>query len=202
MKMRAKIPSPKKTRDKIVGFAYLPVGWNFNRGVPAKETALKAALTLLDDLEKAGFHNTDAYPGNDGSVMVSAYVLPDYFDFDVKPSGLVTVVHAQGDEDLFYREGLSVEDAQRKIKEFASQQWHTSDCLTSTIITVESSDDLKATLSKTQKTAPVSPSLTATAPKEPVVVYVNTARSTTPPSPGRRYSIGKFHKKSFETIGA
>jgi hypothetical protein len=194
--------SSKQTRDKIVGFAYLPVGWNFNKGVPAKETALKAALTLLDDLERAGFHNTDAYPGNDGSVMVSAYVLPDYFDFDVKPSGLVTVVHAQGDDDLFYREGLSVEDAQRKIKEFASQQWHTSDCLTSTNITAENSDDLKATLFETQKTARVSPSLTATAPKEPVVVYVYIAQSTTLPSPERRYSTGRFPKKSFKTVGA
>jgi hypothetical protein len=195
------MPALNETRDKIIGFAYLPVGWNFNKGVPAKEPALKTALTLLDELEKAGFHDTDAYPGDDGSVMVSAYALPDYFDFDVKPSGRITVAHARGDDDLSYQEGLSMEEAQRKIKEFAIQQWHTSDCLTSATITTKNSNGSKVMLFESQKTGRVSLSLTANAPKEPVVVFVNIAPDTMPPLPGRRSSIGKFRAISFETTG-
>jgi hypothetical protein len=195
------MPSPNKTRDKLVGFAYLEAGWNFGRGVPAKEPALKTALTLLDDLNKAGFQETDAYPGDDGSVMVSAYALPDYCDFDVKPSGLITVVHAREDDELFYQERMSLEEAQRTIKEFALQQWRTSDCLISTTITANSSSDSKVTHSEIPKTDLVSPSLTADAPNEPLVVFVNIAQGTTPPSPERRSSIGKYRMKLSKTTG-
>ncbi|MCI0389134.1 MAG: hypothetical protein MOB07_10280 [Acidobacteria bacterium] len=189
------MPSPKMTRHKIVGFVYLPTGWNFGKGVPAKEQAVKGALTLLDDLEKAGFEKTDAYPGDGGSVMVSAYALPDYYDFDVKPCGEVTVAHGRGDEDVSYQEGMSIEEAQSKIKEFALRQWHTSDYSTSIIIIAENIDDLRATLSKAQETAQVSPSSITNAPSESAAEYVLIVPTSTQPSPERRSYSGRFHRK-------
>lgn len=196
------MPALNETRNRIVSFAYLPTGWNFSKGVPAKEPVLKTALALLESLEKAGFHYTDAYPGNDGSAMLTAYALPDYYDFDVKPSGSITVVHARGDDELFCQEGMLVEEAQEKIKEFALQKWHTLDCLTSATITAENSDDLKVTLFKTPKTAQVSQSLTANAQNTPLVVFVNIVQNSTPQSSERRSSFGKFREKSFKTTGA
>ena len=60
-------------------------------------------------------------PGTDGSVLLSAYVLPDYYDFDIKPSGAITAVHGRGDNELFCQENLSAEGAQQIIQEFARQ---------------------------------------------------------------------------------
>ena len=114
------------TREKIQSFADLPAGWHYREGVPAKELALKLALILLGDLERAGFADNDAYPGIDGSVMISAYDLPDSYDFDVRPSGRITVAHAREgeDDDIFYQEGMTLEESQQKIKEFRLSQHH------------------------------------------------------------------------------
>jgi len=193
-----------QTTSKIVSFAYLPNGWNFGRGVAAKEAAVRGALTLLCTLDVLGFHDTGAYPGDDGSVMLSAYVIPDhYYDFDVNPSGQVTVTHARCDQDeeLFYQEGMSVGDAQSKIKEFALQRWDTSDFLTSVTTIVRNISGSRVTLSETSATAQVYQSSISTVPSEHLEVYVPTAPSSTPPSQERRSSTGRSLRKSFETIG-
>jgi len=197
------MPSPKKTRNKIVGFAYLPTGWNFGKGVPAKEQAVKDALDLLDDLEKAGFEKTDAYPGEGGSVMVSAYALPDYYDFDVGTNGTITVAHARRDEDedIFYEENMSVEEAQSKIKEFALQQWPTSDCSTSVTTTVETKDDSKVVPSKAPMMVLVFPLSATNAQSAPQAEYALIAPSGTQHNSERRPSIGRFPMTSPKTTG-
>lgn len=195
------MPTLNQTRGKLVGFAFLPPGWNFNKGVPAKELPLKIALALLDALDEAGFHYTDAYPGIDGGIMLSAYSLPDYYDFNIKPSGSITVEHGQGDKELFYQPTMAAKDVYDQIKEFALQKWHTSESLTSEITIAGNSNDLKVTLSRTQKTDQASQSLTSSALGEPLVASASIAQDFTPQLRGRQSSSGKFRMRSLQTVG-
>ncbi len=188
-------------RGKLIGFAYLSNGWHYNQGVPAKEHTLKTALMLLSGLEEAGFHYTDAYPGIDGSVMISAYDLPDSYDFNVKPSGLITVAHDRESDDLFYQEGMTVDGALGKIKDFGASKCHTSDYLISGTTTAGSTDDLKATPSRTQKTAQEFPSLTSIAPDVNPAVFVNTLPTFIIRPLERQSFSGKSRTSLFQTIG-
>lgn len=190
-----------KTQEKLISFAYLPIGWNFNKGVPAQEAALKTAITLLEVLINSGFKDTDAFPAEDGSVMVSAYVGSDSYDFDVKVDGTITVAHAREDDDLFYQEGMQVGEAQKKIKEFASEKWPTSDYLISNATTSKNKESLQVTLFKNHPTSLVYLSFNSNALPIPQVESVVTAFSTTPKPQVRRSSFGKSHRKSSRITG-
>ena len=195
------MPTVNETRGKLVGFAYLPEGWHFKQGIPAKEIALTTAVRILNDLEKAGFNRTDAYPAIDGGVMVSAYDLPNSYDFDIKPSGLITVAHERGDEDVFYQEQMAVVEVLGKIKEFGVSKCHTLDFLISGITTAGNTDASKVMHSRTRKMDRVSLSSRATAPEVSPKVFVNTVPDFTQQSPARRFSFGKSPKRSFEVAG-
>lgn len=196
------MPTLNETRGKLIGFAFLPEGWHHKEGVPAKEHALKTALVILNDLEEVGFSRTDAYPGLDGGVMVSAYDLPDSYDFDVKPSGLITVAHERGDEDVFYQEKMTVKEVRGKIKEFGVSQCHTSDCLISGTTTAGSTGDLRVTPSRTQKMVPVSQLSRLTAPDANPEVFVNTVPDSTRRSQVLRLFSGRFRVRLSRAVGA
>lgn len=132
------MPILSETKDKLISFAYLSSGWNFGEGIPTKELPLKRALAILEALEDSGFSDTDVYPGIDGDVLLSAYALPDYYDFKIKVDGSVTVAHTLDEDDKFYQEAMPLVEVFSKIKEFASQKWPTSDYLTSAFITARS----------------------------------------------------------------
>jgi len=195
------MPTVNEARGKIIGFAFLPTGWNYGKGVPGNEGALKIASRLLDGLEKEGFRLFDAFPGDDGSVTVSAYALPDSYDFDVNPSGKITVVHDREDEELFYQEGMTFEAALQKIKEFGSPKWNTSEYSTSETILIVNVVASKATLSGISGTELVSPSYTPSAPDVNLEVFVNTVAGTTPQSPERRCYSGRSRVKLSQTVG-
>ncbi|MDQ3011199.1 MAG: hypothetical protein M3X11_10920 [Acidobacteriota bacterium] len=132
------MPILSETREKLLSFACLHRRWNFGEGVPAKELSLQRALAILESLDDAGFSYTDAYPGLDGDILLSAYALPDYYDFKVKVDGSVTVTHTRGEEDKFYQEAMPLVEVFSNIKKFASEKWPTSDYLTSAFITAKS----------------------------------------------------------------
>lgn len=195
------MPTINETRGKLIGFAFLPNGWHFNEGIPAKEHTLRTALTLLGELEEVGFTRTDAYPGGDGSVMISAYELPDSYDFSIRPSGAITVTHDRGDEELFYQEKMKEEEVREKIKEFGLSTCHTPDYLILGTTTAVTTDDLKATPFRTLRTDQVSQSLISTVPDVNPVIFVSTLPSSTKTLPGRRSSFGRSRKRSLKVVG-
>ncbi len=190
-----------KTQAKLLSFAYLPIGWNFNRGVPAEQQALKTAFALLEALVDAGFKDTDAFPAEDGSVMVSAYVGAESYDFDVKVGGTITVVHTRRDEDLFYQEGMQPESVKKKIKEFALQKWPTYDYSIFSDTTLKDRKSLLVMPSKIPLTGLGSQSFTWSVPTKAQVVSVVTVFSTTPKQRARPSSSGKSRRRSLRIAG-
>lgn len=194
------MPTLNETRGKLIGFAFLPEGWHFKEGVPAKEHTLKTALALLGALEAAGFDRTDAYPGIDGSVMISAYEMPEVYDFNIRPSGAITVSHEKGDEELFYQEGMTEDHVREKIKEFGLSTCHTPDYLILGTITAMTTDDLRATPSRTPKTALGFPSSVSNALDANPAVFVSTPPGFTELSQGHRLSSGQS-RRVFKPVG-
>jgi hypothetical protein len=99
------------TLDKIYGFAQLQPGWSFGEGVAFTQTTLNKALQLAKTAHTLGFHETDAFPGLNGEIMVTVYQGSEYWEFTLQPTETITFVYERDDETITYEEGLPFEFA-------------------------------------------------------------------------------------------
>lgn len=110
------------TTRKIQEFGERKKGWRWGEGVAFEQSILGSAIALNLEAIRFGFFTTDAFPGTDGSIMVTIYHRDQYLEFTIEPNGQVTFYHEQANEEVSYTEGLSLEEARTKIGEF-SKQW-------------------------------------------------------------------------------
>lgn len=103
------------TREKILGFRELEPGWHYGEGVSFEQPILKKAICLSQDAETNGFYN-NAFPGANGEIMLCVYHRKHYLEFTIEPSGSITFYWEENDEETCHQEGLSLQEAQTKIK--------------------------------------------------------------------------------------
>src|SRR5580704_1477234 len=82
-----------RTKDKIRSFRNLPQGWNYGRGGPAAEQTVQIAQDYLWMFMTLGFVETDAFPGVDGEIMVTAYLGRHCVEVTVEPDRSFAVGH-------------------------------------------------------------------------------------------------------------
>jgi hypothetical protein len=129
------MPRPLETLRKIKRFAHLLPGWHFGEGVPPSHGMVLSATLLNLDLQLAGFDKTNAFPGVDGQIMVTAYHDDFYFEFSLELDGLVNFVMEVGDREEFARDGLSIGQVRSLITELATNVCSISESSTITIST-------------------------------------------------------------------
>jgi len=61
------------TPGKILGFTELPTGWHYGNGGPISVDVVQIALDLNAYLVSSGLINTDAFPGANGEIQLTAY---------------------------------------------------------------------------------------------------------------------------------
>lgn len=130
----------RATAKKIVSFARLPKGWHYGKGSPSSEHAMAAALTVLGQLALMGFHDTDAFPGIDGAVQVTAYDRHDFYEYNVSLDGTITVVHDRGDTNISYDARLSLTETLQKIEYLAFEKCEQPDLSTPSTLTASGED--------------------------------------------------------------
>jgi hypothetical protein len=139
------------TEMKIRSFASLPQGWHYGEGAPITEQSLSAALTILGKLSNEGFLRTDAFPGIEGDVQVTAYEQSDFYEFNFNLDGKYMVVHERNGDILFSQEGLTLDETLQKIEDFASEKCEQSDLsIPNTSTTISAGSQVR--LSKTPQT--------------------------------------------------
>jgi hypothetical protein len=85
---------PSPTLAKIVSFAGLPVGWDYGQGVPASANTVSLARNLYYELTQLGFTRTEAFPGTDGGIQLTAYERDlRHIIIIVRPSGEISLAH-------------------------------------------------------------------------------------------------------------
>jgi hypothetical protein len=101
----------QSTPEKIQSFAYFEAGWSFGEGVGFAQNTLNKASQLAKTAHTLGFHETDAFPGLNGEVMVTVYQGNEYWEFTLLPTETLTFVYERDEETLTYEEGLPFEFA-------------------------------------------------------------------------------------------
>ncbi len=73
------------TVDKIKSYAALPKGWRSGKGVPAAARTIALALRIEQVLRDEGCTETDAFPGEDGTILISGYKDGTAIDVEISP---------------------------------------------------------------------------------------------------------------------
>lgn len=173
------------TKEKILKFAHLDVGWHFGEGVAISENSLGLGLAILDKLALIGFTETDAFPGVGGDVQITAYDLSDFYEFNIELDGTFTIVHERNGEELSYDASLSLMAALKRIEEFAFEKCDYSD---SSILPTSTAnvEGLQVRLSEIHQTAAESQLWIVPVLSRPQEQFALILPSTTPILPASR----------------
>lgn len=129
------MPAPAETTSKINSFAELPAGWHFGEGMPPSPDRVKNARLLHFEFVRSGFTRTNAFPGIDGQIMVTAYRGSEYHEFSLELDGSLDYVFELGNEEQDCKENLSLEEALEIVRELANIVWLTLESSTTLILT-------------------------------------------------------------------
>lgn len=114
------------TVRKIRSFQDLAPGWNYGRGRPASGPTAKMAMSIYRLFVQLGFNATDAFPGDDGEIMVTAYKDNHYLECLVAPDNTLSFVYEVDDLEQKSIDRLSQTEALREINLIAGEIWNTS----------------------------------------------------------------------------
>ena len=99
------------TLKKILSFAQFQEGWSFGEGVAFAKSTVDKAVQLAKTAHTLGFHETDAFPGLNGEIMITVYQNNEYWEFTLEPTETITFVYEKADETVTHEEGLPFEFA-------------------------------------------------------------------------------------------
>lgn len=95
----AHINRARQTAEKIRSFRELPTGWHYGNGNAPSDETIQKALTLNSELALSGFSKTNAFPGIEGEIQVTAYHGPLYLEFTIEPDKGITFIYEHNGEE-------------------------------------------------------------------------------------------------------
>jgi hypothetical protein len=113
---------------KVDSFSNLSNGWHYGQGVPPLTQVIDKAKKLNDLALRIGFKETNAFPGIDGEVQITAYFKNLYLEFTIPSDGLITYVYERDHQEIEY-EQITYDEAITKIKSFRGLIWALSELL-------------------------------------------------------------------------
>lgn len=114
------------TVRKLRSFEQLPVGWHYGSGGPASRTVIDAAVSLYEQMVSLGLTRTDAFPGAEGEIQVTAYHRQHFVAVTIDPHLAYTVCHEDGDVDCCEVEGGNRAEAIEQLREITREIWGSS----------------------------------------------------------------------------
>jgi len=123
-------PMELGTAQKIATFSSLPLGWHYGAGTAISDDNIAAAQSLLDVLLLNGLTRTDAFPGSDGEILLTAYFGTHYIALTVATPDDIAFNHDHADDEISAREGLNLREAKKSIEDAARGIWSLSDLST------------------------------------------------------------------------
>jgi len=110
-----------RTDEKIRSFGRMPVGWHYGKGVPARGDIIRVAREYLWHFLMMGYQETDAFPGVDGEIMVTAYRGDYCTEITIEADGTYSVGYQFKGKDRFFESDLSRENANLLVMSIVTQ---------------------------------------------------------------------------------
>jgi hypothetical protein len=119
------LATPKNAEQTIKSFADLPKGWDYGEGGPIAKPVIDAALEWNSFLSLQGFR-TDAFPGAEGEISVSASVNDHYLEVIVEDDEKVSVAYDYQRKQVFYELRRTPEEAREIVFKVMGKIWSVS----------------------------------------------------------------------------
>jgi hypothetical protein len=141
-----------KTERKIESFRSLQHGWHFGEGGPLQDHRATMGKELLSTLTLLGLTKTDAFPGPNGELMLTAYIGDQCLEILIQPDDTITINHEVGSVSVSSVYGLTAAAARSRLSEIAPQIWNIPASFTHASTTFNETD-FKALHSRTARAA-------------------------------------------------
>ncbi len=186
----------QKTVNKIQGFSNLPRGWYYGEGEAPSKDAINLALKLNEQAFANGFNKTDAFPGINGEIQVTAYFDLFFIEMTIERNEEISYLFEFNKEEIEYRENLSYFEMVKKIMQFKGPLWALS-TQSITTTTIKFKDDSVVSPSIHQVMEVEYPYLTKDVQFKPVGIFVTTSQPSIPSMMSLQRSSGKYLKNYF-----
>lgn len=119
-------PDFTRTVKKLLSFQHLPQGWHYGAGGPIPRERLVPALKAYAQLLMWGLSRTDAFPGANGEVQVTAYYLDHSVAITAEVDGSFTVLHEHKGVERREAEHIDWTEAKAVLRAAAGEIWGSS----------------------------------------------------------------------------
>lgn len=189
---------PSNAARKLAEFKNLPEGWNYGCGVPIRNDVFERATILQEHIEELLISKTDAFPGSDGDVCITAYHFSHYLEVTVEVDLTVSVSYEVDDIEISSKEELSLVEAKKELRRAVEKIWASSDLFTRAITMQPETDSITWRLRNPQMepAPPLSVWSVLTALEGP---FVTMSGDITPEYRGSPLSIGNSMKLFYRT---
>jgi hypothetical protein len=125
------------TKEKIKSFALLPSGWHYGGGMPPPAERIKNAEAWHEKLVTYGFAATDAFPGADGEIMISAYRDNHVFELVLEADDTLSFYHEHNDATLTSLSHKGISEIEATMTRVAGELWSILGSFTNETLTLE-----------------------------------------------------------------
>lgn len=141
------------TAKKIRSFGSLPIGWHYGQGGPLSADVINKALAIYDYYRQLGITTTDAFPGADGELMITAYRGSNCIETTISTDLRYSVAHERDNAEISATQGVSEIIAKRTIKQIGAEIWRSLGLLglSTESTTTKGGRDSQASRSRTLK---------------------------------------------------
>lgn len=188
------------TAEKILSFRSLPVGWHYGRGGPLSVDVVNRALQIDSYYRQLGFSTTDAFPGADGELMITAYRGPHCIETIISTDLRYSVTHERDDTEISAISDLDDRAAKQTIRRIGAEIW-CSFGLSIQSTTTKRGKGSEASRSKTQPVAEF-PSFCESVWRPQRSPFADISEHTTPILLENLQSTGNFPKLTFQSKAA
>jgi hypothetical protein len=120
------LPAPNNTEEKIRSFSALAVGWHYGTGLAPSQEMIATAIQWHRYLISLGFTVTDAFPGRNGEIMVTAYQGSHYIEILLESISTVSFLHERDGKEVRSLDQVTPDQVFRALGELAGEIWNTS----------------------------------------------------------------------------
>jgi hypothetical protein len=193
------LPAPNDTEEKIRSFSELAVGWHYGSGHAPSQEMIATAIQWHRYLIRLGFTVTDAFPGANGEIMVTAYEGAHYMEVLLDTISTVSLIHERDGKEVRSLDQVTPDQAFHALGELAGEIWNTSGYFIQGISTVNMGSS-RASPSRSMMTEPQSFNWPASL--QPGPIFVRTYGNFIPTSGAIRLYSGSLTKPSSPRIAA
>jgi hypothetical protein len=147
------MPVHDKTIEKISSFSKLMEGWHYESGGPISQPVISQAIFVYWNLKIDGVAKTDAFAGESGEILVTAYRGTDeYIGVIINPTGFMSFRHEIGDNEIKYLETNKMDEIIFALRDAVrGTQWTTYVSYTPGILNMSATASMNFLLKNVQR---------------------------------------------------